>query len=423
MGSNKMKAMCNEYNSGKFKWGIKNADVILVELGENDLTAFCFGDKLSDVITLITKTISDVTGLATKQELIDLKAALTEMQKTGTVTPENACTVVTNLSKLTKSCGDIVQAVIKGLYDTIGTSMIDHRYYWNKMMNYIDKNKKPGALVICTTYPDPTKNAEILIDAIGDMLGEYMQMNMDIDFTQIINLFVKDMNNYLLLKADDYDYKVANINGVSYNNGLEYIDWNTWDVVEGATEEQKMSISLIHPNAEGHKQIEKAIEKVYYKTINAYIPKVHSTCECEHAKTTLVNVAESTYLENGYTGDLKCTKCGKIVTAGEKLDKLVVAPTVIKSLKKLKKGFTVNWKKATDISGYEIEYCKSAKFDKNNKTVTVKNIDKASKTIKKLKCKTKYYVRVRTYLSVEKADGTMENVYSEWSASKAVTTK
>ena len=41
-----------------------------------------------------------------------------------------------------------------------------------------------------------------------------------------------------------------------------------------------------------------------------------------------------------------------------------------------------------------------------------------SKTVKKLKAKKKYYVRVRTYKTVKK-----KNYYSKWSANYSVTTK
>lgn len=96
--------------------------------------------------------------------------------------------------------------------------------------------------------------------------------------------------------------------------------------------------------------------------------------------------------------------------------------TSISKLTKKKKGFTVKWKKqATQTSGYQIQYSTSGKF-KNAKTVTVSKNKTTSKTVKKLKAKKKYYVRVRTYKTV-KVNGKSTKIYSAWSKAKSVTTK
>ena len=83
-----------------------------------------------------------------------------------------------------------------------------------------------------------------------------------------------------------------------------------------------------------------------------------------------------------------------------------------------KKAFTVKWaKKTTQVTGYEIQYSTSSSFKSGNKTVKVTSAKTASKTIKSLKAKRKYYVRVRTYKTVGKTP-----YYSDWSAKKSVTT-
>lgn len=82
------------------------------------------------------------------------------------------------------------------------------------------------------------------------------------------------------------------------------------------------------------------------------------------------------------------------------------------------KGFKATWKKQTKgTNGYQIKYSTSSKF-KNAKYVTIKSTKTTSKTVKKLKSKKKYYVKVRTYKIV---DG--KRCYSTWSKAKAVTTK
>lgn len=98
----------------------------------------------------------------------------------------------------------------------------------------------------------------------------------------------------------------------------------------------------------------------------------------------------------------------------------VVAPkaTSIKSLSKGKKSFTVKWKKISSVNGYQIQYSTDKKLKKGCKTYTVKKGSATSATIKKLKGKKKYYVRVRTYKVVAG-----QKVYSSWSKVKTVTTK
>jgi hypothetical protein len=82
----------------------------------------------------------------------------------------------------------------------------------------------------------------------------------------------------------------------------------------------------------------------------------------------------------------------------------------------------VKWnKQATQTTGYEIQYAANSKFS-SAKTVNVKKNGTTSTTIKSLKGKTKYYVRIRTYKTV-KVNGENTKVYSSWSKAKTVTTK
>lgn len=95
--------------------------------------------------------------------------------------------------------------------------------------------------------------------------------------------------------------------------------------------------------------------------------------------------------------------------------------TSIISLTKGTKSFTVKWaKKTTQTTGYVIQYSTSSTFKAGTATkkVTITSNKTNSKTIKNLKAKKKYYVRVRTYKTV---NGT--KYYSPWSTKKYVTTK
>ena len=90
----------------------------------------------------------------------------------------------------------------------------------------------------------------------------------------------------------------------------------------------------------------------------------------------------------------------------------------IKKVKAAKKAVSVEWKKVSGVKGYQIQVATDKKFKKNKKTATVKKQKTTKVTIKKLKAKKKYYVRIRTYKTVNG-----KKVYSSWSKVKTVKTK
>ena len=90
----------------------------------------------------------------------------------------------------------------------------------------------------------------------------------------------------------------------------------------------------------------------------------------------------------------------------------------IKKVKGAKKAVSVEWKKVSGVKGYQVQVATNKKFKKNKKTVTIKKQKTTKTTVKKLKAKKKYYVRVRTYKIVNG-----KKVYSSWSKVKTVKTK
>ena len=77
------------------------------------------------------------------------------------------------------------------------------------------------------------------------------------------------------------------------------------------------------------------------------------------------------------------------------------------------KTILLKWKKATETNGYQIQYATNSKFTRGRKTVIIKNRSTVSKTIKKLKRKKTYYVRIRAY---KKLKG--RTYFSKWSSKK-----
>lgn len=92
--------------------------------------------------------------------------------------------------------------------------------------------------------------------------------------------------------------------------------------------------------------------------------------------------------------------------------------TMKKVSSRKKKTALVQWKKLSGVTGYQIQLGTDKKITKGKKTVTVKKAKTVETTVKKLKSKKKYYVRVRAYKTV---DG--KKYYGSWSKIKTVKIK
>lgn len=120
-------------------------------------------------------------------------------------------------------------------------------------------------------------------------------------------------------------------------------------------------------------------------------------------------------------GKYKVTVTFKGKYAGKKTLYFSIVPksTEISKLQNLDNGFKVNWKKqGVQTTGYEIMYSTSKKFTaKTTKTVTA-NSSETSKAVTGLKSKKKYYVKIRTYKTVNG-----KKIYSSYSEVLTVKTK
>ena len=95
----------------------------------------------------------------------------------------------------------------------------------------------------------------------------------------------------------------------------------------------------------------------------------------------------------------------------------------IKSIKASGNTITLTWKKTNNnVTGYEISYSTSKDFRSGVKTIKIEDRNSTSATIKNLKNKTRYYVRMRTYT---KTSGSNYDYYTygPWSEVKNVTTE
>ena len=189
---------------------------------------------------------------------------------------------------------------------------------------------------------------------------------------------------------------------------------------------------------------------------NGKIVKKCSTCGSEKKTTTIyaaktVKLSATSYTYNGKTikpsviikdskgktistsnytvkyasgrknvGKYKVTVTFKGNYSGTKTLYFTINPvkTSITKLTATKKALTVSIsKKSTQVTGYEIQYATNKKFTKA-KTATVKSYKTTKVTLKKLTAKKTYYVRVRTYKTVNG-----KKYYSGWSTVKYKKTK
>ena len=153
-------------------------------------------------------------------------------------------------------------------------------------------------------------------------------------------------------------------------------------------------------------------EKYIYATI-----KIPATGKHTAAAAKKENVVAATTKKGGsYDLVVRCADCGEIISSTHKTTaKIVVkASKVTKATNVKGKKAKITVKKAASVTGYQIQYGTKKNF-KGAKHV---NTRKTSKYLTKLAKNKKYYVRVRTYKTV---DGKL--YFSSWSGAKTVTIK
>lgn len=125
------------------------------------------------------------------------------------------------------------------------------------------------------------------------------------------------------------------------------------------------------------------------------------------------------YSNNKNVGKATVVITGKGLYAGTITRTFVINPAKqeIQKLTAKSKGFYIDYAAKGHATGYEIQYAANSSFSGAKKTVITSNkTDKV--TVSKLSGNKKYYVRVRTYTTVNGI-----KYYGAWSAVKTVTTK
>lgn len=271
----------------------------------------------------------------------------------------------------------------------------------------------------------------------------------------------KELNFEHIKEAEGYifgDDDISEIDGMVYNlNGghTYYIDIEVWDF-ENPKNEPVLTLTVT-PHTHAYRNFKypadadwdgsygkeckycgatKDVVKIpYVKTIK--LSTTSYTYDGKTKKPTVtVKDAKGKALVNGtdYTITYPSgrTKVGKYTVTikfkgnyegtVKKTFEIKPKKTSISSLTAQKKGFTVKWnKQSSQTTGYQVQYSTSDKFS-NATTLTFADTSKTSKKVTDLRGGKKYYVRVRTYKKVT-VNGKSTKVYSNWSKTKAITTK
>lgn len=140
-----------------------------------------------------------------------------------------------------------------------------------------------------------------------------------------------------------------------------------------------------------------------------------------NGKTVASTNYSVTYKNNKKVGVATVVISGKGAYTGSVTKKFKINPksVALSSVKAKKKAVKITWKKSSmKVSGYQVNYSTSKHFKKAKITSVKYTKSVKSKTVKKLKSKKKYYVRVRTYTKT--SGGTC---YSSWSKAKSAKVK
>lgn len=125
------------------------------------------------------------------------------------------------------------------------------------------------------------------------------------------------------------------------------------------------------------------------------------------------------YSNNIAAGQAKVTITGKGGYKGTvvKYFKILPAKQKIKAVTPLANSFAVTWTKDSGVTGYQVMYGTKSDFSDGKSAYVTKNTS-VKKTIKGLKAKKKYYVKVRSYKKVGNS-----KYYGAWSDTQKVKTK
>lgn len=272
-----------------------------------------------------------------------------------------------------------------------------------------------------------------------------------------MNALVDDIGKLSISEGEGYSYDA--VSGIiTLNEETDAVVEYTYDHGYAGVDPMSVQLNVHYHNDIKEKHIEKASFNKEGKTAGSYCTGCNSDIKSQ--ETIEKVTAKLSTSENKYTG--KTSKPSVIVQSGNSILKqgkdytityegefknvgiygvkvtligetyegsqtlsyqITPNPSKIGKVKGSRKSLKLTWKKQTkEISGYQVQYSTKKSFKSGVKTKYIKRKSATSVTLKKLKAKKTYYVRIRSYKNV-KLNGKTVKVYSKWSSLRKAKTK
>lgn len=228
--------------------------------------------------------------------------------------------------------------------------------------------------------------AECMVQGLSEYSDDKMQMSLP----------------YLFLYENDKDYLYVYYGDAEISTNWESNNENVATVKDGVVTAKSAGHALITATAEDGTQVTSLV--IVSKS------SVSEDKESPKTETPVTKQPVTTQNTTNKPNSSNSTSNTTIVKKPKKVSSVKVKKTGKKKLK-------VSWKQITGQDGYEVQYALNKSFTKSKKT---KNYGRKTHdvTLKGLKSKKTYYVRVRAY----KKNGT-KNVYGSWSVVKKTKVK
>ncbi len=227
--------MFTESTKEKYIQGIEEADVITVELGQNELSAFFFNNQ-NAIISAFTSVAGP--GEEAMALIKDLKKNFEALNNAKTSFEKIKATIglAQDVSTFEELGGEL-KAVVDKILELTGRMDKESKYYFTALINFI-KETNPNAQIIVTSVINPLQDADIEageaflfaskadIEAAGIDLGSMVKL-----MNLVIAPFVMGLNSYInqnqTTKVTDENgktttqrnYYVATISDISMNPG------------------------------------------------------------------------------------------------------------------------------------------------------------------------------------------------------------
>lgn len=246
------------------------------------------------------------------------------------------------------------------------------------------------------------------IDDIYIPFGETVDESEDVSDDVSVVEPVDDENSIEVVNVND-DIDQDNNSDVTINTDISN-DISEEDSIEDTRETGKETISIVD-------DVDESDKNVIYPTDNTGSNQNTSIVDTKPAAEETMVTTPVNSVESNITTTVIAGRTGYAKTSMNDEEETAINVPKISKVKSGSKKCKITWKKVKDISGYEIQLSTSKKFKKIAKTVKVSEAS-SSVTVKKLKKKTTYFVRMRTYIIING-----KRITSDWSGVKKVTVK